>query len=470
MNSWKAARMNDNFFRMESKMKRIFVLVGMLVICLSLFAEGNPREPHTCNSYLQPPTTFVPDWFEYLEFADNNISDYNAEFLQEHGGRAGTIVFQVQDDRYPMINGRYFTGCSGTLIGKKYFITAGHCAVTNVERDFPTNDGTETITLDANIKNVGVLFGYQIADLYEDNDMTHPTYPRASLYGYLDENEIYRYYTTPSNFMEHSAYFPIIENNCNEDGSVEHGWGNVYWTDENGNTVIRSATGIGWPDDVTGQTLGETDYAIYELGINSNQKLPFEDYDPWPWDSDNNQLSTTPEEAWELPDNTNGYRGWAMLNTSILRSNSDINIIGFPGVATAFDGRTVLRGLKVVNAGHVVDGAAKARAHTYDEDILVFKDADIYFGNSGSSVIDSSGRLAGVVSWSGCFHRTNRDIMPPALPFAKNYATPIWKICRVSQYNGQHFLDRKILKKSVFHRSMSSHAGSPLFPNLEISL
>ena len=37
-------------------------------------------------------------------------------------------------------------------------------------------------------------------------------------------------------------------------------------------------------------------------------------------------------------------------------------------------------------------------------------------------------------------------------------------------YNGQHFLDRKILKKSVFHRSMSSHAGSPLFPNLEISL
>ena len=36
-------------------------------------------------------------------------------------------------------------------------------------------------------------------------------------------------------------------------------------------------------------------------------------------------------------------------------------------------------------------------------------------------------------------------------------------------YNGQAFLDRKILQKSVFYRSMSSHAVSPVFPNLEFS-
>ena len=50
--------------------------------------------------------------------------------------------------------------------------------------------------------------------------------------------------------------------------------------------------------------------------------------------------------------------------------------------------------------------------------------------------------------------------------------TPLSKLKKLKKvgYNGQHFLDRKILKKSVFHRSMSSHAGSPLFPNLEISL
>ena len=37
-------------------------------------------------------------------------------------------------------------------------------------------------------------------------------------------------------------------------------------------------------------------------------------------------------------------------------------------------------------------------------------------------------------------------------------------------YNGQGFLDKKILKKSVFYRSMSCHAVSPVFPNSEFSL
>ena len=38
------------------------------------------------------------------------------------------------------------------------------------------------------------------------------------------------------------------------------------------------------------------------------------------------------------------------------------------------------------------------------------------------------------------------------------------------KYNGQGFLDKKILKKSVFYRSMSCHAVSPVFPNSEFSL
>ena len=40
----------------------------------------------------------------------------------------------------------------------------------------------------------------------------------------------------------------------------------------------------------------------------------------------------------------------------------------------------------------------------------------------------------------------------------------------VFYYNGQGFLDKKILKKSVFYRSMSCHAVSPVFPNSEFSL
>ena len=43
------------------------------------------------------------------------------------------------------------------------------------------------------------------------------------------------------------------------------------------------------------------------------------------------------------------------------------------------------------------------------------------------------------------------------------------QILRLIQYNGQAFLDRKILPKSVFYRSMSIHAVSPVFPNLEFS-
>ena len=40
----------------------------------------------------------------------------------------------------------------------------------------------------------------------------------------------------------------------------------------------------------------------------------------------------------------------------------------------------------------------------------------------------------------------------------------------IPDYNGQGFLDKKILKKSVFYRSMSCHAVSPVFPNSEFSL
>ena len=44
------------------------------------------------------------------------------------------------------------------------------------------------------------------------------------------------------------------------------------------------------------------------------------------------------------------------------------------------------------------------------------------------------------------------------------------KVEIIYDYNGQGFLDKKILKKSVFYRSMSCHAVSPVFPNSEFSL
>ena len=85
-------------------MKKRLVWVVILAFCWCLFAEGNPRPQHTCSNYWQKPDEFVPDWFEYLEFADNNISAYNREFLQEHGGRVGVIIY-----------GQKIKNCSGFI-------------------------------------------------------------------------------------------------------------------------------------------------------------------------------------------------------------------------------------------------------------------------------------------------------------------------------------------------------------------
>lgn len=40
----------------------------------------------------------------------------------------------------------------------------------------------------------------------------------------------------------------------------------------------------------------------------------------------------------------------------------------------------------------------------------------------------------------------------------------------LAYYNGQAFLDKKILRKSVFYRSMSCHAVAPVFQNVDFSL
>lgn len=289
-------------------MKRSFILVGMVAVLMyfNLFAEGFPKGAHTCLEYAkvmfpnyktnpydvnedivwndpnlsahsQFNTQFIPYWFDNLEFADN-ASNYSEEFLKEHGGRAGKIIFQVQDERYPNYNGKHYPGCSGMLIGKNYFITAGHCAVANVEREFPTEDGG-SIILDANVKNVGVLFGYQMEDRGGNNNFTG--FPRVSLNGYLKNNANYLLYTDPgseySDFTKHPAYFPIIDDeSCNNDGSVENGWGNVWGVNENGEAIIRFASDIKWSDSNSAEEkIGEIDYAIYQLGINSNEKLPF---------------------------------------------------------------------------------------------------------------------------------------------------------------------------------------------------
>ena len=422
-------------------MKRFFILSTMLIVFVSLFAEGNPAttSPHTCYDYTHLPDVFVPEWFEHLEFADRAGLNYSQDFLQEHGGRVGTLVALENGNLIPI------TKCSGILIGQNYFLTAGHCAVTN------TNVFSN---INSSVENLGVLFGYQKADL-EDNDNEYdddddemndddsdmPEYPRVSLKGYLNNDDDYILYGYPeseySDYTEHPAYFPIekdlISNNItgDYDGPVEHGWGNVYWVDENGNQVTRPASEIKWSD---GQKLGKIDYAIYKLGQN-HEEYPADARDPWHWNSDNNQLSqnTDPEflfRPWELPDNTNGARGWARVNTAVQQPNSGINVIGNPGVAKISDSIT---GLKVVNVGSVVDGKGHEHAILHNEDVLIFKGADIMYGHSGSPLIDNSGRVAGLVAWLGCKPGGENgnwiDLDEPA----ENFATPMWKICRASQ-------------------------------------
>ena len=437
-------------------MRKSFILVGMLM-CWNLFAEA-----HLCSEYEEvfdnPSSTvqFIPGWFEHLEFADNgDNSDYSKEFLQEHGGRAGKIVFKSQegdcfddddneysddDEDYEEedidIN-CYSVSCSGTLIGNNYFITAGHCARTEL--------------LGHKFKNVGVLFDYQKADLEDndedeisDNDTYAPEYPRVSLKGYLNNDNDYIEYgpdSEYSNFTKHPAYFPIITDNCNNDGSVENGWENICWI-KNGNKEHRVVATTMWLEDGAFpffKKLGKIDYAIYELGINSNDKLPFEDEDLWPWESDNNQLfqNNLPINLvvpWQLPDNTNGKRGWTRVNTAVLQERTPLSIIGSPGFAKISVGDEDVKALKVINSGSVVNGKGKGYGIlNYYEDFLIFRDADIQKGHSGSSVIDDSGRLAGVAAWIDCRTGGSNSLWVTPDKHAENYATPMWKICRASQ-------------------------------------
>ena len=439
-------------------MKRIFMLAWVAIICVGLFAEGIPKDPHLCRDYHNASdqvlnTEFISDWFDHLEEADDN-SGYSKDFLQEHGGRVGVLILRktikknvvdcevIDEEDYD--EQTYSVWCSGTLIAKNYFLTAGHCAE---KIKTMTEEGCE-IT-----KNVGVLFGYQVADL-EDNSITHPEYPRVSLKRYLDETGNYRQYGPGGylNFMDHPAYFPIIGDACNTDGSVEHGWHNICWTYDDDQEITDFAPEIKWPD---GQILGEMDFAIYELGENLYHSLPGDEFDPWPWESENNQDDGATEKLWTFLDNTNGKRGWARVNTAVQQTGSTLNVIGHPWVSRVNDGVENLYGLKIVNAGYVVDGATRKNARAFNEDVLVFERADIWYGNSGSSVLDNHGRLAGLVSWFGCFQGyseespyqvyqispTLQDLPTPPIPpippvptlNATNYATPMWKICRASQ-------------------------------------
>ena len=453
-------------------MRKSFILVGMLMACLSLLAEENSEETQpTCAAYFNAMThvpknfdwsiNFIPDWFEHLEYANNNNeSIYDEDFLQEHGGRAGTLVYgykiendvdcEASDDDYDDEENDddwiYDVGCSGTLIGRNYFITAGHCAV---KGKVQTEEGC------ARMENVGVLFGYQMADLENnegDNGMNNNPnntlkYPRVSINGYLDNAGNYKQYGEPGGYLNHTkhpAYFPI-DSSCNDDGSQENGWKKIcpseeYEDNDNNdiNKKIITASELRWPTDFhLVFNTNNVDYAIYKLKTNDSGDWPSEYYDPWPWISQNNQLSQNTSaiflfRPWELPDNTNGFRGWARVNTSILQENTVLNIIGFPGYAT--DKNNVnfnYKGLKVINTGRVVNGATVGFGHSHFEDILIFKEANIQNGHSGSSVIDYSGRLAGVVSWTGC--KPGKIWITDLDQPAENYATPMWKICRVSQ-------------------------------------
>ena len=381
------------------------------MVTLNLFAEGVSKGAKECSVYAGIENgnlnniSFIPDWFDHLEKADNN-SGYSKDFLQQHGGRVGKIVVKISDYMYDL-------GCSGTLIGEGYFLTAAHCAVP---------------------ANVGVLFGYQKADLessdddeyYDDDDETNDNdsiameYPRVSLKGYLNNDDEYIRYDEDysdidveyHDFDEHPAYFRIAGDNP-YDGTVENGW---TMSDDDNDKV---------------------DYAIYKLQINIQGSEPEKVEDPWPWRSVNNQDDERPEKPWRLLDNTNGKRGWARVNTAVQLPGSPLNIIGHPRVATIFDGQDTHHGIKVVNAGSVANGQYRGLSKKYEEDLLVFKEADIQTWHSGSPVIDYSGRLAGVVVWFGCApgeawdQIENNEVLQNQS--AENYATPMWKICKVSQ-------------------------------------
>ena len=425
-------------------MKRSFILVAMLVAFLSLFAEGTPKGAHLCIEYAKAISSdsvvwnfldpfgqydirFISNWFENIEFADNDDdSGYSENFLKQHSGHSGTIVY---------FDGEYKTRCSGTLIGENYFITAGHCA---------------------HAENIGVLFGYQI----EDRGGNDIEFPRVSPEGYLDDTGVYRLYDDPDsdylNFRVHPAYFRIDKADFyyNTDHAVENGLANVGWISKEYNIPKPAAT-MTWPnDDPNGEELGKIDYAIYKLESNMNfsqangAKLepPSNWSDPWPWESPDNQpsqniISPDLSMPWLLPDNTNGLRGWARVNTAVLQKDTPINIIGFPGVVALGD----LNGLKIINAGSVENGKGRDNAFyaDHEEDILIFKDADLLPGNSGSSVIDNRDRLAGVAVWTDCapggtsaWDQILLNILnnPDELKRpAKNYATPMWKICRASR-------------------------------------
>ena len=74
---------------------------------------------------------------------------------------------------------------------------------------------------------------------------------------------------------------------------------------------------------------------------------------------------------------------------------------------------------------------------------MIFEDADIQIGHSGSPIIDDSGKVAGVAVWMDCApggRNTWKTIMDniknnyeALIRPAQNYATPMWKICRASQ-------------------------------------
>lgn len=76
-------------------MKKCFILFAMLVLAyLNLCAEA-----HRCSKYHETfydsdsSEEFIPYWFDHIEFADGLPFMLNQEFLKEHGGRAGKLVY-----------------------------------------------------------------------------------------------------------------------------------------------------------------------------------------------------------------------------------------------------------------------------------------------------------------------------------------------------------------------------------------
>lgn len=350
--------------------RRIVAILAFLTATGSAMASEPPMK--RCGAYLM---SFVRNdlsgmrW-EDVEAVGNQYTAYNPKFNQDFVQQyAGRVGTLI---RYDGVG--YKVACSASLISVDLLLTAAHCVTV------PGHDDGE---------NVGVLFSYQKlgssealrVDVGEDR--------------YVDLNDLY----------DSHQFFPI--------SLLENGW-------ENGSNPV--------------------DYAIYSVqnGPKVGQYyFPWflsavaETDDQWHWESLGNTQSTF--RPWGFgEDNTNGHRGWSVPSARALQPGESIATIGHPG-----------DGPQIISAGNFEEYDYDV-AFAFNEDRLLFTGADVWPGSSGSPVFDQNGYVVGLAVWTTCAEPAGPaatqaeiwaawgDVALGAAEEVVNIATPMWKICEVS--------------------------------------